>query len=60
MLTYTFFFLLKRSRNQCGRANLLIHGDVGLGPSGGTGPIFCGGSFNENNNNQVNGVVTCK
>jgi len=47
-----------RSRNKCGRANLLIHGDVGLGPSGGTGPIFCGGSFNENMDNQVDGVVT--
>merc|ERR1712109_56736 len=48
----------KRSRNKCGRANLLIHGDVGLAPSGGTGPIFCGGSFNENQDNTVDGVVT--
>ena len=60
MLTYTFFFLLKRDRNKCGNANLLIHGDVGFGESGGAGPIFCGGSFNENNDNQVDGVVTCK
>jgi len=48
----------RRDRNSCGNANLLIHGDVALGPKGGTGPIFCGGSLNENNDNQVDGVVT--
>jgi len=48
----------KRSRNNCGRANLSINGDVANGPGDAAGGIFCGGSFNHDNDNVVDGAVS--
>ena len=55
--------LPKRSRNNCGRANLSINGDVANGPGDSamdSGGIFCGGSFNQDNGNEVDGAVSCE
>merc|ERR1711971_120484 len=48
----------RRSANNCPRAHLQIGGDVGIVPPNGSGSIYCGGSLNSLNDQDVDGVVT--
>ena len=58
MYKYQLFF--KRSRNRCPRAYISIIGDRENGAGNAAGSLYCGGALNSLQDNDVDGVITCK